>query len=66
MLKTMIACLSLGDCTGNVRLQFGRREGSDLIQTKKFAMKIKVGRGAIRLSNLFNGDKALGKLFKWL
>lgn len=54
-------CFSIADCTGNVRLQFGRKEGTDLVQIKKFNIKIKVGKGSLKLSNLFNGDKVLGK-----
>lgn len=50
----------LGDCTGTVKMQFGKKE--DLVHIKKFQVKIKVGHGRIRLYNLFNGDKALGKL----
>lgn len=53
--------LQIGDCTGSVRLQFGRKEGTDLVMIKKFNIKIKVGKGALKLSNLFNGDKVLGK-----
>lgn len=49
------------ECTGNVRMQFSRKENSDLVQIKKFVIKIKVAKGAIKLFNLFNGDKALGE-----
>lgn len=52
---------SIGDCTGNVRLQFEAKEGSNLVQIKKFNIKIKVGKGSLKLSNLFNGDKVLGE-----
>ncbi|XP_031635981.1 protein takeout-like [Contarinia nasturtii] len=48
------------DCTGSVRLQFARKENSDLVQINKFLIKIKVGKGKLKLFNLFNGDKALG------
>jgi len=50
------------DCTGNVRLQFAKKpvNGQDLVQIKKFQIKIKVGKGTIKLYNLFNGDKVLG------
>jgi len=47
------------DCTGNVRLQFARTN-TDQVQIKKFLIKIKVGRGSIKLFNLFNGEKTLG------
>lgn len=43
-------------------MQFSRKENSDLVQIKKFVIKIKVGKGSIRLYNLFNGDKTLGML----
>lgn len=42
-------------------MQFARKENSDLVTIKKFIVKIKVGKGKIKLYNLFNGDKALGK-----
>ncbi|XP_055294865.1 circadian clock-controlled protein daywake-like [Sitodiplosis mosellana] len=48
------------DSTGSVRMQFARKENSDLVTMKKFVIKIKVGKGKVRLFNLFNGDKALG------
>lgn len=54
--------LVLASCTGNVRLQFSRKENSELVQNKKFAIKIKVAKGSIKLYNLFNGDRALGKI----
>lgn len=50
----------IADCTGTVRMQFAKKENSDLVTIKKFIIKIKVGKGKIRLYNLFNGDKALG------
>lgn len=53
--------LSIGNCTGNVRLQFGTKDGTNLVQIKKFSIKIKVGKGSLKLSNLFNGDKVLGE-----
>lgn len=52
---------SIGNCTGNVRLQFGEKDNTNLVQIKKFIIKIKVGKGSLKLSNLFNGDKVLGK-----
>lgn len=55
---------SLAESTGNVRLQFGRKEGSGLVTIKKFIIKIKVGKGNIKLHNLFNGDKVLGNLLQ--
>lgn len=48
------------ECTGNVRLQFGRRPESDLVQLKKLSIKIKVAKGHLKLKNLFNGDRVLG------
>lgn len=48
------------DSTGSVRMQFAKKENSDLVTIKKFVIKIKVGKGKIKLYNLFNGDKALG------
>lgn len=56
----------IADCTGNVRLQFTRKQTSqgDSVQIKKFQIKIKVGKGSVKLFNLFNGDKALGKLLR--
>lgn len=52
---------STADCTGSVRLQIDAKEGSNLVHIKKFSIKIKVGKGALKLTNLFNGDKLLGK-----
>lgn len=48
------------ECTGNVRMQFSRKDNSELVQIKKYVVKIKVGKGSIKLYNLFNGDKTLG------
>lgn len=58
----------LAECTGNVRLQFGRRKEGDLVQLKKLSIKIKVVKGRMKLHNLFNGDKVLGMriwIFSW-
>lgn len=46
-----------------MRLQFVRKQTShgDSVHIKRFQIKIKVGRGSMKLYNLFNGDKALGK-----
>lgn len=41
---------------------YSRKENSDLVQIQKFIIKIKVGKGSIKLFNLFNGDKTLGKI----
>jgi len=51
------------DCIGNARLQFARKQVGDeaIAQIKKFTIKIKVGKGAIKLHNLFNGDQVLGE-----
>lgn len=49
------------ESTGNVRLQFGRKEPSGLVTIKKFLIKIKVGKGTVKLHNLFGGDKVLGE-----
>lgn len=45
-----------------MRLQFDRKQvnGEELVQMKKFLVKIKVGKGSIKLHNLFNGDRQLG------
>lgn len=43
-------------------MQFSRKENTDIVQIKKFIIKIKVARGSIKLFNLFNGDKTLGML----
>lgn len=51
---------NFSDCTGNVRLQFDRKDNG--VQIKKFQVKIKVGKGRLHLHNLFNGDKTLGEL----
>lgn len=32
-----------------------------MVQIQKFDIKIKLGNGSIKLRNLFNGDKVLGK-----
>lgn len=56
--------LTSADCTGTVRMQYSRKDNSELVQIKKFTIKIKVGKGSIKLYNLFGGDKALGMHFK--
>lgn len=63
---SIVFLLSIDNCTGNVRLHFGVKEGTNLVQIKKFTIKIKVGKGSLKLSNLFNGDKVLGKTHLWV
>lgn len=59
-------CLFSADCSGSVRLQFARKPEDNLVQMKKLNIRIKVAKGALKLHNLFNGDKLLGKLFPLL
>lgn len=56
-------CSLAADCSGNVRLQFTRKPEDNIVQMKKLNIRIKVAKGALKLHNLFNGDKLLGKLF---
>jgi len=58
-----------GPFTGNftnfvayVRVQYDIKNVNDLeyLHVKEFALKIRTGKGYLKLENLFNGDKVLG------
>lgn len=50
------------NCIGSTKVFFNKNIANedDYILIKKIEIKIKVGRGSLKLNNLFNGDKVLG------
>ncbi|KAJ6632998.1 Circadian clock-controlled protein daywake [Pseudolycoriella hygida] len=47
--------------TGSVKCFLSKHSEDDIVQIQKFDIKIKMGKGSIKLKDLFNGDKVLGE-----
>lgn len=52
----------LASCSGSVTIVLPKHSLNDTVSIQKVDIDIKLGNGSIKLRNLFNGDKVLGKV----